>query len=158
MMRNVPSLRASALLASIATFAACGSKAATPTQPTPTPPPTQQTRTLDAPAVSAPVNDTQLTDVAVVLKAGNGQTILTSESYTTKAAAENGIASVKTNAPSDARYERKDAKSGQPMFNLKASNGQVIGTSETYSSAAARDAGIDSVKANAPKAATEDKT
>ena len=33
------------------------------------------------------------------LKAGNGETIATSESYTTKAAALNGIESVKTNAP-----------------------------------------------------------
>jgi uncharacterized protein YegP (UPF0339 family) len=34
-----------------------------------------------------------------VLKAANGEIIATSESYTTKAAAKNGIASVKTNAP-----------------------------------------------------------
>lgn len=33
------------------------------------------------------------------LKAGNGEVIATSESYTTKAAAKNGIESVKTNAP-----------------------------------------------------------
>lgn len=33
-----------------------------------------------------------------VLKAGNGETIATSESYTTKAAAKNGIESVKENA------------------------------------------------------------
>jgi uncharacterized protein len=32
------------------------------------------------------------------LKAGNGEIIATSESYTTKAAAENGIASVRANA------------------------------------------------------------
>lgn len=93
-----------------------------------------------------------------VLKAGNGQTILTSELYTTKAAAENGIASVRTNAPNDARYERKEARNGQPMFNLKAANGQVIGTSETYSSASARDAGIESVKTNAPDAKLDDKS
>lgn len=93
-----------------------------------------------------------------VLKAGNGQTILTSELYTTKAAAENGIASVRTNAPNDGRYERKDAKNGQPMFNLKAANGQVIGTSETYSSASARDAGIESVKTNGPDAKLDDKS
>jgi uncharacterized protein YegP (UPF0339 family) len=92
------------------------------------------------------------------LKAGNGETILGSENYTTKAAAENGIASVKTNAPIDERYERKVAKNGEPMFNLKAANGQVIGTSETYSSTTARDNGIASVKANAPTATTEDKT
>jgi hypothetical protein len=33
------------------------------------------------------------------LKAANGQTILASEAYTTKAACENGIASVQRNAP-----------------------------------------------------------
>lgn len=93
-----------------------------------------------------------------VLKAGNGETILTSEHYEAKASAENGIASVKDNAPKDERYERKASKNGSPMFNLKASNGQVIGTSETYSSESARESGIASVKANAPKAATEDKT
>ncbi len=32
------------------------------------------------------------------LKAGNGEIIATSESYTTKSAAQNGIESVKTNA------------------------------------------------------------
>lgn len=96
-----------------------------------------------------------------VLKAANGEVILTSESYTTKAAADGGIASVKENAPKDERYERKVAKNGQPMFNLRASNGQVIGTSESYSSSSARDTGIESVKKNAPTAPTaptEDKT
>jgi len=33
------------------------------------------------------------------LKAGNGQTIAASEAYTTKSAAQNGIESVRTNAP-----------------------------------------------------------
>ncbi|MFC6656013.1 YegP family protein [Roseibium salinum] len=80
------------------------------------------------------------------LKAGNGEIILTSESYKQKASAKNGIDSVRENALLDDRYERKESKSGQPMFNLKASNGQVIGTSETYSSAASRDNGIESVK------------
>lgn len=93
-----------------------------------------------------------------VLKAGNGETILTSELYASKAGAQNGIASVKENAPHDARYEKKNASNGSPMFNLKATNGQTIGTSEQYSSSAARDNGITSVKNNAPGAATEDKT
>ncbi|MDB5518316.1 MAG: hypothetical protein JWQ17_5074 [Tardiphaga sp.] len=93
-----------------------------------------------------------------VLKATNGEVILSSESYTTKAAAEGGIASVKENAPKDERYERKLAKNGQPMFNLKATNGQVVGTSEIYSSVAARDGGIESVKKNAPAASAEDNT
>ncbi|MGA9250812.1 MAG: YegP family protein [Roseobacter sp.] len=44
------------------------------------------------------------------------------------------------------------------MFNLKASNGQVIGTSEVYSSKAARDNGIASVQKNAPEARLDDQT
>lgn len=78
--------------------------------------------------------------------------------YNSKSSAENGVASVRTNAPLDERYERKNAKNGQPMFNLKAANHEIIGTSETYSSAAARDQGIASVKANAPKAPLDDQT
>ena len=86
------------------------------------------------------------------LKAGNGQTILASEGYTTLAACKNGIESVKKNAAEDARFERKEAKNGAPFFNLKATNGQVIGTSEMYSSVAACENGIESVKKNAPEA------
>lgn len=92
------------------------------------------------------------------LQAGNGESILSSERYAAKASAVAGIDSVKVNAPLDSRYERKNASNGQPMFNLKASNGQVIGTSETYSSATARDNGIESVKTNAPSATTDDQT
>ena len=92
------------------------------------------------------------------LRAGNGEIVLVSESYTQKASAENGIESVRSNAPDDARYERKDAASGEPMFNLKAANHQIIGTSETYSSAQARDKGIESVKTNAPNAPLQDLT
>ena len=86
------------------------------------------------------------------LKAGNGQVILTSEGYTTLAACKNGIESVKKNSQEDARFERKEAKDGSPFFNLKATNGQVIGKSEMYSSAAACENGIESVKKNAPDA------
>ena len=85
-----------------------------------------------------------------VLKAGNGEIILTSELYTTRAAAENGIASVRVNSPLDAHYEKKTATNGKFHFNLKAGNHQVIGTSQMYSSEAARQNGIDSVKANGP--------
>ncbi|MCU1323782.1 MAG: hypothetical protein JWM43_3431 [Acidobacteriaceae bacterium] len=92
------------------------------------------------------------------LKAGNGQVILSSEMYVEKASAENGIASVKKNAPDDSRYERKDTKNGQFMFNLKAANHQIIGTSETYTTTAARENGIASVKENAPSAPVHDET
>ena len=92
------------------------------------------------------------------LKAGNGQVILSSEGYTTMAACKNGIESVKKNAVEDARYELKEAKNGTPYFNLKAGNGQVIGTSEMYSSVAACENGIESVKKNAPDAEVVDET
>ena len=86
------------------------------------------------------------------LKAGNGQIILTSELYKTKVAAENGIESVRKNAPDDGRYERTENKNGEPYFKLKAANGQEIGRSEYYSSKAAMENGIESVKKNAPDA------
>lgn len=44
------------------------------------------------------------------------------------------------------------------MFNLKADNGQVIATSEVYTTAAACKNGIESVRKNAPIAALEDQT
>lgn len=86
------------------------------------------------------------------LKASNGQNILASEGYKSKASCMNGVESVKTNAPDDSRYERKDSNSGKPMFNLKAANHQVIGTSQLYESVASRDNGIESVKKHAPEA------
>jgi len=90
------------------------------------------------------------------LKAGNGEVILSSELYEAKANAVTGIASVKTNAPSDARYERKTSTKGEPYFVLKAANNQVIGQSEMYSSPSAMEAGIASVMKNAPGADTVD--
>jgi uncharacterized protein YegP (UPF0339 family) len=89
------------------------------------------------------------------LKAANGEIILTSEAYTTKQNCHNGIQSVKSNAPDDKNYKRLTAKDNSPYFNLIAQNSQVIGTSEMYSSAAARENGIQSVKANAPGASIE---
>lgn len=92
------------------------------------------------------------------LKAGNGQVILTSEGYTTKLNCKNGIESVKKNSTIDTHFEKLESKNGKPYFTLKASNGQVIGTSETYESTANRDNGIESVKKNAPEAEIVDMT
>ncbi|VTP65751.1 Uncharacterized conserved protein [Serratia rubidaea] len=54
------------------------------------------------------------------LKASNGEIILSSEMYTSKASAENGIASVQTNSPHEAQYESKVSSNGKPYFVLKA--------------------------------------
>jgi uncharacterized protein YegP (UPF0339 family) len=88
------------------------------------------------------------------LKGGNNETVLTSERYVNKQGAQGGIASVKVNAPTDARYDRKNSTNGSPYFVLKAGNGEIIGVSEMYSSTTARDNGIEWVKANAPSAPT----
>ncbi|QBZ98535.1 YegP family protein [Flavobacterium sangjuense] len=92
------------------------------------------------------------------LKAGNGQTILTSEGYSSKAGCTNGIESVKKNATDDNRYDRKTSSNGKPYFNLTATNGQIIGSSEMYESIASRDNGIESVKSNAPSADVDDQS
>jgi uncharacterized protein len=92
------------------------------------------------------------------LKAGNGQVILSSEGYAAKASCLNGIESVRTNSADDARFDRKESANGKFYFNLKAGNGQVVGSSQMYESAASRDNGIESVKNNAPDAEVEDET
>jgi len=84
--------------------------------------------------------------------------ILASEGYTTKAACENGIESVKKNSQDDARFERLTSKNDKFYFLLKATNGQAIGSSEMYESVASRDNGIESVKKNAPEAEVDDQS
>jgi uncharacterized protein YegP (UPF0339 family)/cell division protein FtsB len=82
------------------------------------------------------------------LKATNGQVILSSEMYSTKAACMNGIESVQNNCNEDVRYDRLQSSNDKSYFNLKASNGQIIGTSEMYESEANMEKGIASVKRN----------
>ena len=96
--------------------------------------------------------------VRFVLKAGNAQTILTSEGYTTKRAAEAGIASVQASSALEERYERKVSSNGKPYFNLKAANQQVIGTSQLYQSTASRNKGVASVRTNGPTTTIKDTT
>lgn len=104
------------------------------------------------------------TGIKFDLKATNGQVIATSEVYTTEAACRNGIASVAKNAPVAAvedqtvegyetaknpKFEMYTDKGGEYRFRLKATNGQVIATSEGYTAKASCENGIESVKKNA---------
>ena len=99
------------------------------------------------------------------LKASNGEVILTaSETYPSKAACENGIASVKKNAgkpiedqtrdekQTNPKYELYKDKSGDFRFRLKAANGEIIGKSEGYKAKASAKKGIASIAKNAPDA------
>lgn len=86
------------------------------------------------------------------LKANNGQAILASEGYKAKDSCSNGIESVKKNCTDDTKFERLEAKNGKFYFNLKASNGQVIGASQMYTSTKGMENGISAVKKNATRA------
>ena len=104
------------------------------------------------------------------LKATNGQVIATSEVYESKAACENGIESVRKNAPianledqtvadfetvTNPKFELYRDKADQFRFRLKARNGQIIAVSEDYTTKAACENGIESVRKNAPDAEVE---
>ncbi len=92
------------------------------------------------------------------LKAVNGLTILSSEGYSSKAGCDNGIESVRKNSQDASKYDLKTSTNGKLYFNLKATNGQIIGTSEMYETESSRDSGILSVKTNALDAEVEDQT
>ena len=92
------------------------------------------------------------------LKAKNGQIILSSQGYSSKSGATNGVDSVKKNSADDGRFERKEASNGKHHFNLKASNGQIIGSSQMYASKDGMENGIKSVQNNAPNAEVKDLT
>lgn len=98
------------------------------------------------------------------LFAANGQSILTSEVYTTEAACRKGIASVVKNAPSakledqtepdwktltNPKFELYLDRAGAWRFRLKARNGEIIAVSERYSAKAGCLNGIESVRKNA---------
>ncbi|MBQ5997208.1 MAG: YegP family protein [Bacteroidales bacterium] len=86
------------------------------------------------------------------LKASNGQVILSSQGYKSKVSCMNGIESVRKNSQSIERFDKKVAANGKPYFNLMATNGQVIGSSQMYASEATCANGIASVMKNAPDA------
>ena len=86
------------------------------------------------------------------LKAGNGETILSSEGYAQKESCANGIESVRKNSTNADMFEKVTTEGGKYRFNLKAANHQVIGTSQSYDSESGRDNGIASVGRNAPDA------
>jgi len=90
------------------------------------------------------------------LKAGNGENILGSEGYKAKKSCLAGIESVKKNSQIPDRFVKKTSASGKFTFNLTASNGQVVGTSQSYDSESGCDNGIKSVAKNAPEAAIDD--
>ncbi len=92
------------------------------------------------------------------LKAGNGEIVLASEGYSSKTGCKNGIASVQKNSPTMSNFDASVTRGGKHRFNLKAANGRVIGTSQSYADEKGCKAGMRAVKSACTKAKMEDKT
>ena len=99
------------------------------------------------------------------LAAGNNQIIGVSEVYSSRAAMEKGIESVRKNAPianledqtaenfeaaTCPKFEIYNDKAGEFRFRLKARNGEIVLASEGYKTKASCEKGIESVRKNAP--------
>ena len=80
------------------------------------------------------------------LVAANGEIVLSSQSYASASGMKGGITSVKNNGTDPNRYELRQATEGSPYFVLTATNGQIIGVSELYSSITATNNAIDAVE------------
>lgn len=80
------------------------------------------------------------------------KTLLQSEMYNSKNAALNGIESVRTNAADEVHYDYLISENEQYYFNLRASNGQVIGTSKMYKTLKERNDAAQQVRISAKQA------
>ena len=103
------------------------------------------------------------------LKASNGEIIASSQVYQSDKACEAGIESVKKNAlvhvedqtvenfevKKHPKFELYTDKAGEFRFRLKASNGEIIATSEGYKAKPSALNGIESIGRNAPDAKVE---
>ena len=112
------------------------------------------------------------TGVKFDLKAGNGEVIASSQVYKSLVTCKKGIASVQKNAVAAAvedqtaedfqkeknpKFEIYTDKGGEFRFRLKATNGQIIATSEGYKTMKSCKNGIASVKKNAESPVVEEK-
>ena len=90
------------------------------------------------------------------LKAANGEVVLTSEMYKTRTGVNKGIESVTKNGPDCLMYDMKMDKRGRYYFLLKAANNRIIGKSESYTTAAKMEKGIQAVIRSARSAVVRD--
>jgi len=77
------------------------------------------------------------------LEAGNHEVLLASEGYKSRTGAINGILSVLNNGGLESRYEIFEGADGQYYVNLKAGNGQVIGSTEGYTTKQSAKGGVE---------------
>lgn len=79
------------------------------------------------------------------LVAGNGENLLASEGYKSKASAMNGAESVQKNCGDAKCFVKSKTPTGKFRFNMKAKNHQTIGTSQNYDSEASCDNGMKAI-------------
>ena len=85
------------------------------------------------------------------LKAKNGENIISSQAYASRATCMKGIKSVAKHAVDKANFKSKENKAGKWNFNLVAANNRVIASSQSYADKSSMNKGIKSVMTNAPK-------
>ena len=110
------------------------------------------------------------TGVKFDLLTAEGNVIASSEVYKTEASCMGGVKSVMNNAPranvedqtvegyetvKHPKFELYNDKKGDFRYRLKATNGEIIATSEGYKAKAGCMNGIESVRKNAPDAPIE---
>ncbi len=78
--------------------------------------------------------------------AKNGKIILSSEQYTTEAAAFNGAFAVQTEGQNASSYRLNENTAGGFYFNVKAQNGEIVGTSQQYTTKAAAESAMTSLQ------------
>ncbi len=74
--------------------------------------------------------------------AKNGQIVVASEHYTTEAAAYNGAFAVATDGQNTAAYTVLESSDHNFYFNVKAQNGQIVGTSQMYTTKSTAEAAV----------------
>lgn len=77
--------------------------------------------------------------------------ILSGEGYKQKENMLNGIESIKKNLPLTTGVEKKESNDGKFFFNVKSTNGQVVGTSMGFDSAVTRDKWIGEIEKELPE-------
>ena len=85
------------------------------------------------------------------LKAKNGENIIASQAYASRATCMKGIKSVAKHAGSKDNFKAKETRGGKWSFNLVAGNNKVVATSQSYADRSSMNKGIKSVMTNAPK-------
>lgn len=92
------------------------------------------------------------------LVAANGDTLLSSDVYTSKLGCAKGIQSVRINSANPDNFVKESTENNQHRFSLISSNGRVLATSQNYATVAAYDSGIASVARLAGDASISDRT